>query len=112
MRNVKIKFKCPKCEHDRLSRIRHHIQSKDHADEFCIADSSSPGKKYSLQTGFEGPSEGKVVRFECEACGYVLKTQGGNKSFWGNTPTLPKPIIGSKHLYDWLKRHKMLGKDT
>lgn len=111
MKEPKIQFKCPKCGHDRLVQIRQQVEARDVVDGLIVVDSSSPGRKHNLLTSSSFHSEGKVIRFECEACKFFPTTREdwNIRCFTKNGHIGEKPIISAKHLYDWLKRHNMIG---
>ncbi len=112
MNNPTINFKCPKCEFDVLTRIRHEITARDHLEGFFVQTEKTPGRKYGVMVGFTGNSEGKAKKFECGRCGYVLMTEPRETAFLrvvrqGSKPK-PKPITTLSGVYQWLKRHNMI----
>ncbi len=95
-----IDFKCPHCGNDVLVRVRTNVTIKESITKVSVSDSNSGGKTYSILTGWDGQDNGKVERFECSACGFVLRSK--KQPFKSKTPS---PIKSAKQLFDWVKRN-------
>lgn len=103
MTEPRVNFKCPNCSHNKLIQVRQNIDARDVIGGFIVLESGKDGRKNTLLTNETYYTEGTVTNFQCECCGYVLRTKG----------TMPgkkqgEPIKSIQHLINWLKRHNML----
>lgn len=96
-----IQFKCPQCGHDRLVEVRGDVEMRRLAFAVVKANGTGPGRKNSVLTGDIALSNGKIIGYDCEACGYRLK--GVDKAYGR-----PNVVKSALNLFQWLKRNKMV----
>jgi len=104
----KVDFKCPECGHDTVVRVRTGVTVKESVSKLSETPTDRGGKSYNILTGWDGADEGKVDRYECGACGYVLRGKSSHVWSRGHGKYVPvaNPIKSAKQLFDWLKRNK------
>lgn len=109
MTELEVQFICPECGENRLVEVREQVEQKTLVEGLFRVESPTPGSKYNLRTGYVAHSDGKVVAFRCDMCGFTLMTQDKPTDRWhARHTTKQKPITSRKHLFDWLKRHGMV----
>lgn len=114
MNNPEIKFVCPECGHDQLVEIRGEVQVKVAVVGFFVnekptLDPTTDGPRFAIEEGEElGRTDGKVIAYRCDACGFTPMTQARNRGWPHWNTTKPKPIVSKHGLHQWLKRNKML----
>jgi DNA-directed RNA polymerase subunit RPC12/RpoP len=95
-----INFVCPTCQHTRLVEVREQVEMRRVVERILVA---TDGRKYNPLTGSVSISSGKVVGYECEACGNrlesVSQTFRRRKSF----------VKSASNLFHWLMRNGMIG---
>lgn len=110
MKNPEVQFVCPDCGHDCLVEVRGEVQVKTQVMGFFINESpTADAPRYAVEEGDElGRSDGKVIGYRCDACGFTPKTQARSRGWPHWDKTKPKPIVNKHSLHQWLKRNKML----
>ena len=101
-----VDFKCPECGHDTVVRVRTGITVRESVAKISETPTDRGGKSFNILTGWDGQDEGKVERYECGACRYVLRGKITPYTWLKPKQKLANPIKSAKQLRDWIKRNK------
>jgi hypothetical protein len=82
----------------------------ERVDGIFVMDKSSPGRKFNADIGARTETDGQVVGYACEVCGFKITRSVTPRTYWPQTKARARTVDVKSplDLYRWLKEHKML----